>query len=89
MLLTRAFLFMVVGSLFVALLTACGNKPDGTPYGVNPNKHPDGHRKTAADSVAGYGSYEKGMPKAAEMNAVTSGATAGQTPTAGTQAQVH
>jgi hypothetical protein len=73
----------------LVLLTSCGNKPDGTPYGINPKKHADGHRITAADSVAHYGSYEKGMPKGAEMNAVTSGATVGQTPTSDTQLPPH
>jgi len=77
----RAPLFLVVGSLFVTLLTACGLKPDGTPYGVNPAKHPDGHLKTAADSTH-ENPYAKGMPKGTELNAVTSGATVGQTPDA-------
>lgn len=74
-----------VGFLLIATLTGCGEKSDGTRYGVNPNKHPDGHRITAADSVRHYGSYEKGMPKGAELNAVTSGATVGRTPTVDTQ----
>lgn len=65
--------------LFLLLLTGCGNKPDGTPYGVNPNKHPDGHAKTATDSVrARHDHYQRGMPKGAELNAITNGGTQGQ-----------
>jgi hypothetical protein len=58
-------------------LTACGTKPDGTPYGVNPAKRADG--KLKGDSIP-KNSYTTGtgMPKGAEMNAVTSGAKAGQ-----------
>ncbi len=65
------------GFSLLLLLTACGNKPDGTPYGVNPNKHPDGHLKATAAPANSYGTGT-GMPKGAEMNAVTSGAKAGQ-----------
>ena len=63
--------------LLLALLTGCGQKPDGTPYGVNPKKHPDGHAKTA-DSAARYNHYTKGMPKGAEANAISNGGTQGQ-----------
>lgn len=58
-------------------LAGCGTKPDGTPYGVNSAKHPDGHLRT--DSTPGN-TYTTGtgMPKGAEMNAVSSGMTAGQ-----------
>jgi hypothetical protein len=60
-------------------LTACGVKSDGTPYGVNPNKMPDGKLKTAADSIANAHSFKGNMiPKAGEMNAVTNGARVGQ-----------
>ena len=56
--------------------SACGIKPDGTPYGVNPAKHPDGHHLADSTRKTGYGTGT-GMPKGAEMNAVTSGAKAG------------
>jgi len=59
------------------LLTACGTKPDGTPYGVNPAKHPDGHLTTTHSPTNSY-TTGTGMPKGAEMNAVTAGARAGQ-----------
>ena len=57
----------------MALLTACGKKPDGTPYGVDPAKLPEGRRKAAAATM-----YQKDMPKGAELNAVTNAARAGQ-----------
>ncbi|OGX90429.1 hypothetical protein BEN49_22775 [Hymenobacter coccineus] len=60
------------------MLTACGQKHDGTPYGINPEKHPYGHRETAPDSTSGNSTHADGMPKGAEMNAVTNGATTGQ-----------
>ncbi|GAB3587002.1 hypothetical protein [Hymenobacter daeguensis] len=63
--------------LLLALLAGCGNKPDGTPYGVNPDKHPDGHSRAAADSIR-YDHYKKGMPKGAEVNAISNGGTQGQ-----------
>lgn len=63
--------------LLLALLAGCGNKPDGTPYGVNPKKHPHGHAK-AADSAGRYNHYTKGMPKGAEVNAISNGGTQGQ-----------
>ena len=65
--------------LLLALLAGCGNKPDGTPYGVNPKKHPDGHVITGADSTARYDHYTKGIPKGAEANAISNGGTQGQT----------
>ncbi|NML63747.1 hypothetical protein HHL22_00860 [Hymenobacter sp. RP-2-7] len=71
-----SLLFLFAFSALLALGTAaCGTKPDGTPYGVDPAKLPDGRRKTqeAAMSI-----YKKDMPKGAEMNAVTNGARAGQ-----------
>ena len=64
--------------LLLALLAGCGNKPDGTPYGVNPNKHPHGHATADADSAARYDHYTKGMPKGAEANAISNGGTQGQ-----------
>ena len=63
-------------ALALLLLAACGNKPDGTPYGTNPAKHPDGHYPTDSIHANSYGTGT-GMPKGAEMNAVTSGAKAG------------
>ena len=66
--------------LLLALLTACGTKPDGTPYGVDPRKLPEGRRKAAAAAM-----YRQDMPKGAELNAVTNAAKAGQpTPAAAT-----
>ena len=64
--------------LLLALLAGCGNKPDGTPYGINPDKHPHGHSKAAADSAARYDHYTKGIPKGAEANAISNGGTQGQ-----------
>ena len=64
--------------LLLALLTGCGNKPDGTPYGINPKKHPDGHVKSADDSAVCYDHYTKGMPKGAEVNAISNDSTQGQ-----------
>lgn len=62
--------------LLLALLAGCGQKPDGTPYGVNPTKHPDGH--PAASDGKRYDHYKKGMPKGAEANAISNGGTQGQ-----------
>ncbi|RZK86951.1 MAG: hypothetical protein EOO62_40030 [Hymenobacter sp.] len=63
--------------LCLLLLTACGQKPDGTPYGINPNKHPNGHHltKTASDTARFQGNK---IPKAGELNAITNGARSGQ-----------
>ena len=63
--------------LLLALLAGCGTKPDGTPYGVNPNKLPEGRSKVSADSGR-YDHYKKGMPKGAEVNAISNGGTQGQ-----------
>ena len=72
------FLFRCI-VLALPLLTACGLKPDGTPYGVNPAKTPDGKLKTATDSIANARSFKGNkIPKAGEMNAITNGARAGQ-----------
>ncbi len=64
-----------VGLVSLLTLAGCGTKPDGTPYGVNPSKQPDGSVRTGAPANS-YGTGT-GMPKGAEMNAVTSGARAG------------
>jgi hypothetical protein len=65
-------------ALFLFLLTACGTKPDGTPYGVDPAKTDVGRQKkvAATDSVR-RSHYNIGMPKGAEVNAVTGAAKAG------------
>ena len=62
--------------LLLALLAGCGNKPDGTPYGVNPKKLPQG--QATADTARRYDHYKKGMPKGAEVNAISNGGTQGQ-----------
>jgi hypothetical protein len=68
-----------VFALLLITLAGCGTKPDGTPYGVNPRKHPDGHPKTAADSVRLRTSFKGNkISKAAELNAITNGARSGQ-----------
>jgi hypothetical protein len=75
MLTASSFSFSV---LLLVTLAGCGNKPDGTPYGVNPRKHPDGHPRTAADSVRLRTSFKGNkIPKAAELNAITNGARSG------------
>jgi hypothetical protein len=62
-------------SLLLALGTAaCGKKPDGTPYGVDPARLPEGRRKAHSTTLI----YKKDMPKGAEMNAVTNAAKTGQ-----------
>jgi hypothetical protein len=70
-------------SLLLALGTAaCGKKPDGTPYGVDPARLPEGRHKTASTPI-----YKQDVPKGAEMNAVTSGAKVGQPAGAALQPQ--
>jgi hypothetical protein len=65
--------------LCALLLTACGQKPDGVPYGVNPGKHPDGQPLTQADSIAEAHRFRGNkIPKAGEFNAITNGARSGQ-----------
>ena len=55
---------LLASLLFLLLLTNCGNKPDGTPYGVNPDKQPHGHAKTASDSAHTRDNhYRRGIPK--------------------------
>ena len=62
-------------SLLLALGTAaCGKKPDGTPYGVDPARLPEGRRKAHSTTLI----YKKDMPKGAEMSAVTNAAKTGQ-----------
>ena len=76
----------LAGLLFLLFLAGCGNKPDGTPYGVNPKKHPNGHAKTAQDTSRDrHDHYQRGMPKGAELNAITNGGTQGQAPLEPTQ----
>jgi hypothetical protein len=73
---------LVLGGLLALGTAACGTKPDGTPYGVDPAKLPAGRLKTQrAAAAAAATMYRTDMPKGAEMNAVTSGAKVGQ-PTA-------
>ncbi|RZL15733.1 MAG: hypothetical protein EOO62_03205 [Hymenobacter sp.] len=61
------------------LLTACGTKPDGTPYGVDPARTDVGrHKKPVAFADSARRPHDAiGMPKGAEVNAVTSAAKAG------------
>ena len=67
----------VAAALFSLLLTACGTKPDGTPYGVDPTKTDVGqHKEVATDSVR-RPHDAIGMPKGAEVQAVTGAAKAG------------
>lgn len=64
---------------FVRLLTACGQKPDGMPHGVNPQKRNEGHAKSGADSARGRANlYADSMLKGKELNAVTNGASVGK-----------
>lgn len=60
------------------LTAACGTKPDGTPYGVDPARTEAGRQKkvAAADTVR-RSHYNIGMPKGAEVNAVTGAGKAG------------
>ena len=59
------------------LLTACGTKPDGTPYGVDPTKTDIGrHKEVATDSIR-RPHDAIGMPKGAEVQAITGAAKAG------------
>ena len=77
----RFYLFptLLASGLLAVLLAACGQNPDGTPYGVNPAKLPDGQLKTTADSAQAAASFKGNkIPKAAELNAATNGMRAGQ-----------
>lgn len=64
--------------LLLALLAGCGTKPDGTPYGVNPAKVAQEQARDSADTARRYDHYQKGMPKGAEVNAISNGGTQGQ-----------
>jgi hypothetical protein len=79
---SKSLLYLLFPSLLLTLLTiACGKKPDGTPYGVDPAKLPEGRAKAASTSI-----YKQDVPKGAEMNAVTNGARIGQATNAAPQA---
>jgi len=65
---------LLATGLLAAALAGCGKKPDGTPYGVDPAKLPEGRRK-AKTATAGY---KQDTPKGAELNAATNSARAGQ-----------
>jgi len=79
---TPSLPYALLMSLLLALGTAaCGKKPDGTPYGVDPAKLPEGRHKTqSAASI-----YKTDVPKGAEMNAVTNAAKVGQPASAALQ----
>jgi hypothetical protein len=68
---------LCAGFLLMLALTGCGNKPDGTPYGVNPAKHPHGHLEKTAKSGRRTSFKGNKIPKAAELNAITNGARSG------------
>lgn len=73
----------VASACFLLLLTACGTKPDGTPYGVDPARTIAGrHQKAVADS-AKRPHDAIGMPKGAEVQAITGAAKAGTPQPAG------
>jgi len=77
------FAASVPAVLFLLVLTACGTKPDGTPYGVDPAKTDVGrHKETTTDS-ARRPHDAIGMPKGAEVQAVTGAAKAGTPALAG------
>lgn len=61
--------------MLAAALAGCGKKPDGTPYGVDPARLPEGRQAKAKSTAA---MYKKDVPKGAELNAVTNTARAGQ-----------
>jgi hypothetical protein len=69
--------FSVPTALFLLVLTACGTKPDGTPYGVDPAKTDVGRHKEATADSAKRPHEAIGMPKGAEVQAVTGAARAG------------
>ena len=69
--------FLAAPALFLLLLTACGTKPDGTPYGVDPSKTIAGRQEKAAADSAKRPHDAIGMPKGAEVQAVTGAAKAG------------
>ncbi len=63
---------LFAASLLVSTLASCGKKPDGTPYGVDPAKLPEGRQPKATAT------YKQDTPKGAELNAATNSARAGQ-----------
>lgn len=67
--------FLLITGSLLALLTACGQKPDGTPYGVDPAKLPAA-RRAKADSRPSR--LANGTPKGTEPNAAPSEAPAGR-----------
>lgn len=69
--------FFTPAVLCVLLVTACGTKPDGTPYGVDPAKTDVGRHKEDAVDSSRRPHDAIGMPKGAEVNAVTGAAKAG------------
>jgi hypothetical protein len=73
---------ILLASALLLLLSACGKKPDGTPYGVDPAKLPEGRHKTTGTVI-----YKQDVPKGAEMNAVTNAARVGQPTNATLQPQ--
>ena len=73
---------LFAASLLVATLAGCGKKPDGTPYGVDPAKLPEGRRAKAKATAT----YKQDTPKGAELNAATNSARAGQPTTTATLA---
>lgn len=68
-------------ALFLLLLTACGTKPDGTPYGVDPSKTIAGRQALRDSAKRPHDAI--GMPKGAEVQAVTGAAKAGTPQQAG------
>jgi hypothetical protein len=73
----------VAAALFLLSLTACGTKPDGTPYGVDPTKTDVGRHKAVAADSARRPHDAIGMPKGAEVQAITGAAKAGTPALAG------
>jgi hypothetical protein len=64
---------LFAAGLLAAALAGCGKKPDGTPYGVDPARLPEGRRAKATAA-----SYKQDTPKGAELNAATNNARTGQ-----------
>jgi len=71
---------LLLGLLPTLLTAACGRKADGTPYGVDPARLPEGRKKAARASL-----YKQSIPKGAELNAVTNAARTGQPASAAPQ----
>ncbi len=68
-----SFPILLATGLLLTALAGCGKKPDGTPYGVDPAKLPEGRRAKTTTA-----SYKQDTPKGAELNAATNSARAGQ-----------